>query len=108
MFSFHAGISGLAGVNRGESGLFNALSSQLALVGLQRRGSMVFDGLRASGDSGGGGVIGRALCCWENEVDGSACFDPMSADCEACCDSASWVSGCGSGRPLIIGTASET
>lgn len=61
MFSFHAGISGLAGVNRGESGLFKALSSQLAFVGLQRRGSIVLEGLRPSGDSGGGGVVGRSL-----------------------------------------------
>jgi hypothetical protein len=98
----------LAGVNLGESCLFNALSSQVALVGLQRRGSMVFDGLRSSGDSGGGGVMGRFLRCWENEVDGSACFDAVSAGCEACCDSASRPCGCGSGCPLVTRTGSES
>lgn len=58
MLSLHAGVSDLAALGDSD-GLFRALSSQLDFVGLQRRGSIVFEGLRDSNSSEGGGVLGR-------------------------------------------------
>ena len=44
MLDLHAGSSGFAGNGFGDSGLANAVSSQLDFVGLQRRESRVFVG----------------------------------------------------------------
>ena len=59
MSCFQVGGSGFEGAGRGESGFDRALSSQLAFVGLHRRGSSVLEGLLLSVGSEVGGVVGR-------------------------------------------------
>lgn len=104
MLSFQAGVSDFAGENRGDSGLLRALSSQLALVGLHRRASSVFEGLRDSSVSGGGGgVVGRFDCRTGDSGGLSSCsLTALSLDGLA--DSSC---GRGKGLPRVTETGSE-
>lgn len=103
MLSFQAGVSGLTGEKRGDSGLLRALSSQLAFVGLHRRESSVFEGLRDNGCSGGGGVVGRFNCRTGDSGRLSSC----SLTALSLAGLADSSCGRGKGLPRVTGTGSE-